>query len=122
MPKIYTHKISGASLGVYVNDDHSLEMLVEVRKKAGSALYTIVIDGNDKGRHHAYAEDAFSELSAILLADIEIIPQKFLKKEFHIYKEMLDNRTKQRKLERENGGDVIKRDSHQELCKDLPWK
>lgn len=122
MPKIYTHKTSGAALGVYVNDDRSLEMLVEVRKKAGSVLYTIVVDGNDKGRHHAYAEDAFSELSAILLADIEIIPQKFIKKEFTIYKEMLDNRAKQRKIEREKVEGVVKDDAHQELCKDLPWK
>lgn len=122
MSKIYTHKISGAALGVYVNDDRSLEMLVEVRKKAGSALYTIVVDGNDKGRHHIYSEDAFSELAGILLADIEIIPQKFIKKEFTVYKEMLDTRSEERKIAREKGGDVVKRDNHHELCKDLPWK
>lgn len=47
MPTIYTHKTSGAAIGVYTNDDRTLEMIVEVRKKAGSALYTIVIDGNN---------------------------------------------------------------------------
>lgn len=92
MPTIYTHKTSGAAIGVYTNDDRTLEMIVEVRKKAGSALYTIVIDGNDKGRHHIYAEDAWLELGSFVGADIEIIPLKFIKREFAIYKEMLDSR------------------------------
>lgn len=92
MPTIYTHKTSGAAIGVYTNDDRTLEMIVEVRKKAGSALYTIVIDGNDKGRHHIFAEDAWWELGSFVGAEIEIIPQKFIKREFAIYKEMLNNR------------------------------
>lgn len=92
MPTIYTHKTSGAAIGVYTNDDRTLEMIVEVRKKAGSALYTIVVDGNDKGRHHIMSENAWGELQEYLCASIEIIPQKFIKREFAIYKEMLDNR------------------------------
>jgi len=100
-PVIFTHKTSGATIGVYCNEDHSLQFLVEVKKRQGSALYTYVIDGNDKVRNHFTADEAFEELAFNLSADIVIVTQKELKKMFDFYKSELNNRAEQRRKERE---------------------
>ena len=100
-PVIFVHKTSGAAIGVYCNEDHSLQFLVEVRKRRGSALYTYIIDGNDKVRNHFTADEAFEELACNLSVDVVIVTQKELKKMFDFYKSELDNRAEERRKERE---------------------
>ena len=110
---IFTHKTSGATIGVYCNEDHTLQFLVEIRKRNGSALYTYVIDGNDKVRNHFTADEAFEELACNLSADVVIVPQKELKKMFDFYKIELDTRAEQRRKEREA---KMKLDDQDQLC------
>lgn len=101
MPKIYVSNPHKTGLGVYQSDDGELTFLVEVRKRPQSNLMTILINNKDLHRNHFDAFSAFEEISSTLNADIQCIPDKYLRKEFNFYKQELDNRKEERKRIRE---------------------
>lgn len=101
MPKIYVSNSHKSGLGVYQSDDGELTFLVEVRKRPQSSMLTFLCDGNDKHRNHYSAENAWDELTEFLGGDLQIIPQKYLIKEFPQLKEEFNKRKEERALKRE---------------------
>lgn len=97
MPKIYTPSTHKTGLAVYQSDDLELTFLVEVKRRPQSSMMTIVTDDKDLKRNHHSAEEAFDELSSILGAELVVIPQKYIIKEFDFYKKEVDTRREERK-------------------------
>ena len=97
MPKIYTHSTHKVGLAVYQSSATKLTFLVEVKRRPQSNMMTFIIEGKDFKRNHHDVEEAWEELSSFLGAELVVIPQKYLCKEFVFYKEELDFRKEERK-------------------------
>lgn len=99
--KIYTHNSNTASLGIYVSEDGGQTLIVEVKKRSGSAMYTFLVNGHDIARNHYTASEAYEELSEYLSATVVELKQSELKKAYSEYKEALEVQKVTRRKARE---------------------
>lgn len=99
--KIYTHNRNVASLGIYVSEDGGQTLIVEVKKRSGSAMYTFLVNGHDIARNHYTASEAYDELSEYLSAVVLEVKQSELKKGYSEYKEALKAKQESNRIARE---------------------
>lgn len=122
MAIIYTPSTTKAATGVFVSDEGEAEFLVEVMRRPQSCMYTAILNGKDYKRNSCEPLEIWLEIENLLGADLEIVPAKYLSKEFDIYKIGVSLAKEGRRNLRNRSKDSGQDDGHKELCRDLPWK